>query len=78
MDQQPQSLSVLLINPRLPLLMQTIDVFKDKRPEPVVVVPTVEEAIARAQAGLPCVLIFSIVEDADVIACIQMCKTLSL
>ena len=78
MEEQSQVLSVMLINPRLPLLMQAIDVFKDKRPEPVVVVPSVEDAIARAQAGLPCVLIFSIVEDADVIACIQMCKTLSL
>lgn len=83
MEQQPNApeqhvLSIVLINPKLPLLVQSVEAFKSKRPEPVVIVASAEEAAQKAAAGLPCVLIFSIVEDADVIACIQMSKTLGL
>jgi len=77
-EKQPESLSIVLINPKLPVLVQAVDMFKSKRSEPLVILENVDEAIKKATQGLPCVIITSIIEDSDIIGCMQICKALAL
>jgi hypothetical protein len=70
-------LSLIIVKPALPAVSDSLKVFKSKRQEPVIEVEKPTDAAEMAINGLPCVIVMSIQEEADVIACLQMIKTIS-
>lgn len=69
--------TVIVIAPRAKIVEQAAVSFRDKRPEPLIEVPGVAEATAKAQT-VPCVLIYSLMGEADIAPCMQLCLTLGL